>query len=470
MESPDFDVLQFGVLFHARYRLVRRIKGGSMGAVFEVVDENTNSRRALKVMLPSLVQDSKHRERFAQEATITGGIESDHIVRVLDAGIDAQSGMPFIIMDLLRGEELGTMLKRRGPLPPSEAVTYLFHVALALDKTHAGGIVHRDLKPENIFVAERDDGSPCVKILDFGIAKIVSLAAVAEGSTALIGTPVYMSPEQIRGESTIGARTDGYALAQIAYTLLVGEPYWRREQKRADSVLSLVMRILDGSSEPPSARALERGIQLPPAFDAWFGRAAAPLPEDRFARATTAIYALAESLGVAVPAAPSSRRNAADIDAAAPRSAASSSLTANASGAPTQSTHDESIGTARTYLSEGSRRPHSAVLTALLGAAVLAAVGFFVWRTETRAPSTPAAGSMSGAVIAPTREAASAPALPSAASSGWASSAAPGMSASARLPPTRPDAATRVEPSSGAPARVVPRAPTPKLPPPRTIF
>src|SRR5262249_22391182 len=263
---------------------IRCIKAGAMGAVYEVGDEVTRRRRALKVMLPGAIEDPDMRARFAQEATITGEIESDHIVRVSDAGIEPDSSMPFLVMDLLAGEELGSMSTRRGPLPPAEVVLYLSQAALALDKTHAAGIVHRDLKPENLFVTARDDGTPCVKILDFGVAKVRVPADVAQ-RTALVGTPLYMSPEQVRGEGAVGPGADIHALGHLAYTLLVGAPYWLTEAQTSVSLFVLFNRMLAGPPETPVARAARSRINLPSAFDAWFRRATAPDPKDRFLRA-----------------------------------------------------------------------------------------------------------------------------------------------------------------------------------------
>ena len=288
-------------MFHGRYRIVRRIKAGSMGAVYEVIDAKTDGHRALKVMLPGIIEDADLRARFELEARVTGNIESDHIVRTSDAGIDPDTGTPFLVMDLLRGEELGKLLEKRKALPRGEVMAYLFQVALALDKTHAAGIVHRDLKPENLFVTCRDDGSPCVKILDFGIAKVVAQSNQAKATKA-IGTPLYMSPEQIRGES-IGPGADLYALGHIAYALLVGEAYWSEESKSNEGALfPLLSSILEGVREPPSARALRRrGNRLPAAFDGWFLKAIAPRAEDRFERAVVAVHALGEALRTPVP-------------------------------------------------------------------------------------------------------------------------------------------------------------------------
>ncbi len=267
-----------------------------MGAVYEAIDERTKSPRALKVMLPHLAQDAEMRVRFAQEARIVGDIESDHLVRVLDAGIDEATGAPFLVMELLRGDELGQLLKRRGPLSAEDVVLYLHQAALALDKTHTAGVVHRDLKPENLFVTRRDDGTACVKILDFGVAKIVHGHGGGAG-TRSVGTPLYMAPEQILGHSTIGPRTDVYALGHVAFTLLVGKPYWSEEATSKDALLPLLARVSAGPVEPPSVRSARwNGTALPETFDAWFFRATARDPAARFDNARMAIGALAEAM------------------------------------------------------------------------------------------------------------------------------------------------------------------------------
>jgi serine/threonine protein kinase len=213
-----------GQVFHGRYEIVRCLKAGGMGAVYECIHLKTRKRRALKVMLPEMVVDPSMRERFELEARVTADIESEHIVETFDAGIDEETGAPFLVMELLRGEELSALLKRRGALPADEVVLLLSQAARALDRTHAAGIVHRDLKPDNFFVTSRDDDSPRIKILDFGIAKVISDRTSAEQKTAAIGTPLYMSPEQFQGDGAIGPRADIYALGHIAYALLTGRP------------------------------------------------------------------------------------------------------------------------------------------------------------------------------------------------------------------------------------------------------
>ncbi len=271
-----------------------------MGAIYEVIDIKTQRRRALKLMLPSIVADEDMRARFKLEATVTANIESEHIVETFDADVDDETGAPYLVMELLRGKDLADILSERTRLAPPEVILMLAQAARALDKTHAAGIVHRDLKPENLFITRRDDGSIRVKILDFGIAKVI---AASEGQqkkqqTINLGTPPYMSPEQILGDATIDHRADIYAIGHIAYALLVGEPYWLEESRNGDTLYRLLLRMVDGVKEPPTVRAQRYGVNLPPTFDTWFLRATAKNPGERFERASDLVMALGEVLNV----------------------------------------------------------------------------------------------------------------------------------------------------------------------------
>ncbi|WP_437734321.1 protein kinase domain-containing protein [Sorangium sp. So ce1335] len=289
-----------GTVFARRYRVVRLIATGGMGSIHEVVHLETARRRALKAMHAHIFEDEEMRERFKLEARIAANVESEYIVEVFDAGVDEATGTPFLVMELLRGEDLGKRLKRAGRLPPAEVVTYLHQTALALDRTHAAAIVHRDLKPANIFLSEREDGSIRVKLLDFGIAKLIADGTAAAGATRNLGTPIYMAPEQFQVGARLTGAADIYALGMIAYALLVGTPYWRQEARSAGDMVAFALLAARGPQEPPVPRAHAQGVMLPPGFDAWFARATAVDPAARFGRAVEAVQALGEVLGLPV--------------------------------------------------------------------------------------------------------------------------------------------------------------------------
>jgi serine/threonine protein kinase len=299
MSLDPTTMLDAGAVFGERYRIVRCIRTGGMGAVYEAVHGETGRRVALKVMLPSLVADPGLRARFKLEATVAASVESEHIVDVFDAGIDAVSGAPFLVMELLRGEDVSTLLKRQGPFGPEESVQLLWQAALALEKTHANGIVHRDLKPDNLFLTERDDGSPRLKILDFGIAKVMANNPVGGQQTATVGTPMYMAPEQINGDP-IGPASDLYSLGHIGYSLLVGRSYWS-DDWQGGPIYPLLLKVLKGANEPATVRASKQGITLPMPFDRWFTRSTALSPTQRFRGAFEMVEALAEALSVGAP-------------------------------------------------------------------------------------------------------------------------------------------------------------------------
>ncbi len=293
-------MLTVGTLFHNRYQVERQLGSGGMGAVYEVLDRKTARRRALKVMLPDTISDPDLRTRFEHEATITAQVDSEHLVEVFDAGIDDETGIPFIAMELLKGEELGRVLAHRRQLPPPEVISLLHQASQALDRTHALGIVHRDLKPENLFITHRDDGTSRLRILDFGIAKLQAQSTRAK-TTGVVGTPLYMAPEQALGDAGIGPTADLYALGHIAFALLVGEPFWEEAARHAPSPVVLLAKVAQGATESASQRASTLGAALPPAFDEWFAQATARSPHDRFETASELVEALAVALSVPLP-------------------------------------------------------------------------------------------------------------------------------------------------------------------------
>jgi len=268
-----------------------------MGAVYEVLDVDTERRRALKVMHAYAGARPDDGERWKREARIAGQLDSRFIVDVLDVGVEAATGARFLVMELLHGEDLSRRGKRMGPLPTSEVALYLHQAALALDRLHRAGIVHRDLKPGNLFREEREGEAPRLKILDLGVA----IESRSHDATGIAGTPMYMAPEQFRGDVQTGAAADVFALGMVAFALLVGRAYWADEWERCGDELSFALVAVRGPTQPAVAEAARHGVALSPAFDGWFARATAADPQRRFSSAGAAARALGEVLGVELP-------------------------------------------------------------------------------------------------------------------------------------------------------------------------
>jgi eukaryotic-like serine/threonine-protein kinase len=293
--------LDAGEIFADRYRIIRVLASGGMGAVYEAVHTVTERRCALKVMLGHTAQREKLRERFMLESKLAAQIGSEYIVDILDAGVDDRTHSPYLVMELLEGEDLAQRLVRLGRFSPAETVLYLWHAALGLDRTHRASIVHRDLKASNLFLTTREDGSPLVKVLDFGVAKVMLLEAGGEGHTQTVGTPIYMAPEQFRAGGRISPATDIYALGMLAYTMLVGSHYWASEHQSSDNPFAFASIAVKGPMDPATERAQRESVTLPDAFDEWFERATSRVPGERFASATEAVEELAEVLGLPPP-------------------------------------------------------------------------------------------------------------------------------------------------------------------------
>ena len=276
-----------------RYLPVRFIGRGGTGIVYEVEHARTGERLALKALPSGAGVTGEVLERFKREARASVRIKSEHVVRVIDADVAPElEGAPFIVMELLEGKDLERMTAG-SRTEPALVVAWLRQIAVAVDKAHALGIVHRDLKPENLFLAKREDGSSIVKILDFGIVKMIEDGNWITASDEILGTPRYMAPEQATAGAPVTPATDRYALGLVAFRLLVGESYYRGD------VVSIVGRLLHEPLQPPSQRHPELGS----AFDAWFARACHRSPTERFASAAEQIEALGAALGV--PVAPS---------------------------------------------------------------------------------------------------------------------------------------------------------------------
>ncbi|MFO0590741.1 MAG: serine/threonine-protein kinase [Polyangiaceae bacterium] len=226
-----------------RYRVERKLGSGGMGLVVAAVDLQTNERVAIKLLrsegpMPSgsfdradesgvIERSNRHLEmstRLIREASNAARLSSEHVTRVLDVG-RLESGDPYVVMEYLDGVDLGRYAKDRGPLPVVETVNLVLQACEAIFEAHERGIVHRDLKPANLFLTSRADGSPLVKVLDFGISKVLGADDNQLTATSdILGSPLYMSPEQIRDARDVDARSDVWSIGGILYRLLAGRP------------------------------------------------------------------------------------------------------------------------------------------------------------------------------------------------------------------------------------------------------
>jgi serine/threonine protein kinase len=223
-----------GSTLDGKYHITKLLGAGAMGQVYEAEHDATGRRVAIKVISsPDLVKDSTVVGRFQREARAAGGIDTQHITQVLDAGVDRDTQLPFLVMEYLAGEDVSALIKRIGPLAPDLALRIVAQACLGLQKAHESGVIHRDMKPANLFLAKRDAGEIIVKVLDFGIAKVKMDAAHDTENAELtktgsmIGSPLYMSPEQARGDvKHIDQRADIWSMGVVLYQCLAGRtPY-----------------------------------------------------------------------------------------------------------------------------------------------------------------------------------------------------------------------------------------------------
>lgn len=419
-----------------KYRLVRRLARGGMGSVWLAKHQSLDSEVAVKLMSPSLTETPTALSRFEREAKASAQLRSPHIVRVQDYGIEDES--PFMVLELLHGEDLGQRLDRRGRLPIDEVVQINTQICKALSVAHDAGIVHRDLKPSNIFLA-REGSDEVVKLFDFGIARETRTQLVDErtSSGVVLGSPHHMSPEQAQGMS-VDHRSDLWSLGVVLFRALTGQRPFDGDNMTA-VMLSVVTK--------PIPMATELCPDLPAPLDRFFARALSRDVERRFTSATAMSEALAaiargESADTwlsAGAAAPSGRgRDEPTLDAAAPISGQEKAMS------DATASRELRAVTAGLVSMPGSRPRASRALRVLPWVALVAgigAIGFIAGQTRL--------GSSSASSDAmPARDQAIAPA---------ADPAAPAETAlpPAREPPPSDSSAVVVAPvveSSGAPA------------------
>ncbi|HYP88100.1 MAG TPA: protein kinase [Polyangiaceae bacterium] len=277
-----------GHVLLGRYRLEAKLGQGGMGTIWRAQHLVLNAPVAVKVIDRTVIPDEETLSRFMREAQSAAALRSPHVVQIIDYGIDGK--VPFMVMELLEGENLAQRIKRLKRLSPQETARVLTHIGRAIGRAHDAGIVHRDLKPENVFLVHNED-EEIAKVLDFGVAK-VERHALEEGTRtrtgSILGTPFYMSPEQAQGNRTVDSRTDLWAMGVIAFECLTGKrPFY------SDGLGDLVLAICVREIPQPSSIA-----SVPIGFDAWWNRAVARDPEKRFQTAKELTEALRDALGL----------------------------------------------------------------------------------------------------------------------------------------------------------------------------
>ena len=274
-----------GAVLSARYRLLRLLGEGGMGAVFEAQDLMGQGRYAVKVLRPEYAREERVLSRLYAEAEAMSRLVHPNIARCFGYAL-AEDRSPYLIMELLEGASLASYLKPGLAYEPQYAIPIVLGILMALAEAHRQGIVHRDVKPDNVFLVPNPAGPPVVKVLDFGIAKVMDAAGGMMSKTRtgmLLGTPSYMSPEQIRNAKAVDHRADLWSVSILFYELLSG-----REAFSAPNELAKLTMILTGDMSP-----IDQGRPALAPFRGFFARAFAPDVEQRFASAAQMSEAVA---------------------------------------------------------------------------------------------------------------------------------------------------------------------------------
>lgn len=271
LDNVEVALPQPGQIVAGKYQLVRVLGEGGMGVVYEAEHVRLKQRVALKMLLPELLRVEDLVRRFEREARASSQLRSRHTARVMDVD-HTPDGVPYMVMEFLEGRDLDAELQARHALPLDEAVDYVLQAAGAMDEAHGLGIVHRDLKPSNIFIAREHDGRRVAKILDFGISKVSNEGdAKLTSAEAVMGTAMYMAPEQVRSARNVDARADIWSLGVILYELLAGRAPF------VGTPTQVVAAIVMDDPEP-----LESLVQVPPALAAIVSRCLTREPARRF--------------------------------------------------------------------------------------------------------------------------------------------------------------------------------------------
>jgi serine/threonine-protein kinase len=446
--TPDVLV---GQVVAGKYRIDSVIGEGGMGWVVVAHHLQLDTKVAIKLLKAELASNSEAVERFAREARAAVRITSPHVARVFDVGT-LDSGAPYMVMEYLDGGDLSSMIQKRGPLPIQEAVDYVLQACEAIAEAHAAGIVHRDLKPANLFCARRPDGTVIIKVLDFGISKLTGGAGAALNhtkTTAIMGSPFYMSPEQMESTRGVDIRTDIWGLGVIIYELVTG-----RTPFEGQALPEVCLRV--ATQQPPPLRSLR--VDAPAALELVILRC---LEKDRDKR-----YGNVARLAVALRDFASSRGKQ-SVDAILRTLEASGQPVVSA--APAAAPASVTIGQktieplGKTQIPMQGGKGKTLAIAGGVGALVVIGV-IALYAAQSSAPSSTAVLAQSAPVAAPAPSAVTAPApmataAPAAAEPAPAAPAnAPPAAASANDPGPPAQAAAAPSPAAVAPKKTSPAA------------
>ncbi|HEY8074682.1 MAG TPA: serine/threonine-protein kinase [Labilithrix sp.] len=285
MSRGSREPFKAGDVIGGKFRVERVLGSGGMGMVVAAKHVELGQRVAVKVMLEEAAADPQHAERFQREARSAVQLQSLHTARVLDVG-KLKNGEPFIVMEYLEGEDLDDFVRKTGPLPPNIAVDYILQACEAIAEAHGLEMIHRDIKLKNLFLTKRVDGQPLVKVLDFGLAKKVGVGATdvsLTNTSAVFGSPQYMSPEQMRSAKDVDTRSDIWSMGVCLYELLTGHvPF------DAGGVAEICAMVLK-DPVPPLSKWV---VGLPPELERIVARALEKDPTKRFQSVAELAFAL----------------------------------------------------------------------------------------------------------------------------------------------------------------------------------
>jgi serine/threonine-protein kinase len=448
-----------GEVLAGKYVVERVLGQGGMGVVVAARHIGLDERVAVKFLLPELLAGGEAVARFLREARATVHIKNEHIAKVTDVG-QLESGAPYMVMEYLEGVDLAALLQTQGVLPIADAVDFVVQASEVVAEAHVLGIIHRDLKPSNLMRVMRRDGSPCIKVLDFGISKVASQdgAMTMTRTSAVLGSPLYMSPEQMTASRDVDGRADIWSLGVILYELLSGRPPFA-----AESPVHLGMLI---ATERPAPVSTFRP-DVPAALDAVVARCLMKSRDERFRNVAELVLALApfspgrsrESIERTARVVQASGASASQ--AAPPSFVVSSSRHAQTQTAPAvgdwRATGAGSSPRNKTWLFVGAAT--FALAAAGVGLAAFVKPGFATRPKVVSTPEEPPVAS-APATAPPKPSAADTPAAPS------SSGAQQVAGAPSTEPPAPADSAAKPNPG-GAPAHRPPAHSSPAVAPPK---